>query len=295
MYAKCSACPSSCRKVLQSVWPPCGRSTRYTSSGTRTGAQNARDRFPSRSPVSNVTAPARRRIDAHLAHLPCGSTPPSRRREVRVELPRAEQRRARRRASPRSARCRARASHELGKDFVPHRLRVAQELLALVAQPGERDAAQQLPRGVVVRRESERLGDVALALEPLASDRRQLALRRASPAPSRSPRARRGRCCSPSRSTPLERDLPPVGELHDGRRLPRDLALVERRELAARSATPPASRAAAAPSALLLAPLRRAHETPRASARARRGRGSSAMLRVDRLQLGGRLQPACAS
>src|SRR5204863_10174490 len=47
MLAKWSACPSSCRKVCQAVWPPCGRRTRYTSSGTRTGAQKARERLPS--------------------------------------------------------------------------------------------------------------------------------------------------------------------------------------------------------------------------------------------------------
>ena len=70
--------PARAGTCCQSVWPPCGRSTRYTSSGTRTGAQNARDRFPSRSPVSNMIAPAAVRIDAHLAHLLAHRPTPSR-------------------------------------------------------------------------------------------------------------------------------------------------------------------------------------------------------------------------
>ena len=100
MYAKCSACPSSWRKVVQSVCPPCGRSTRYTSSGTRTGEQKARDALP--LPLAGVErdAPGGERVDAHLAHLARESTASMRAGgKVRVERRARGTARARRRAS----------------------------------------------------------------------------------------------------------------------------------------------------------------------------------------------------
>ena len=128
-------------------------------------------------PLARVEAHAspRLRVDAHLAHLS-----PDRRlhlggREVPVELARAEQ--CQRVGTRRLARMHAEdALHERGAHLVPHRLRVAQELRALVAQRAERNAVEQLPGGVVAVRQAQRLGDVALALEPFTLHRRELLL-----------------------------------------------------------------------------------------------------------------------
>src|SRR5204862_7891673 len=89
-----------------------------------------------------------------------------------------------------------------------------------------------LPRRVVAVGQAERFGDVALALESFALHRRQLALDERAP-------CRLDPCAllAVERVRELDRralvlDLAAVGGPHDGLALPRDLALVERRELA---------------------------------------------------------------
>src|SRR6185369_3653830 len=176
-------------------------------------------------------APTGLRIDAHLAYLA------SERRlhlgggEVLVELARAEQRERIRTRHLGHGHAEA-ALHELGTHLVPHRLRVAQELRTLVAQPRQRDAVQQLPRRDVAVGQAERLRDVALALEPLALHRRQLLLH------ERAARLLDRRALALVRAVgQLDRralvgDLSPVLHLHDRVPLPGDLALVQRRQLA---------------------------------------------------------------
>jgi hypothetical protein len=83
--------------------------------------------------------------------------------------------------------------------------------------------------------DAERLGEVALALQPLAPQRGQLALhQRRAPLVEHQPLAAVGGVRD------LDGDarvlhLPPVGEAHHGRVLPLALALVERRERARRA------------------------------------------------------------
>jgi len=121
---------------------------------------------------------------------------------------------------------------ELGEHVVPHRLRLLQERVALGAEGREIDPAQQLEAGVVVAREAEILGDVALTLEALATHRRELALDecRAGSVDLMALAHRRG-------IRELDRDalifqLATVGEPNDGAPFPGDLALVERRQRA---------------------------------------------------------------
>ena len=111
-------------------------------------------------------------------------------------------------------------------------MRLAQERIALGAQSIEIDATQQLERGVVAVGEADVLGDIALTLKPLAAHWRELGLHQLRACLlDEVPFTHVGRVRQLDRDT-LVLQLASVGETNDGARLPRDVALVERCQLA---------------------------------------------------------------
>src|SRR4051812_32209934 len=64
---------------------------------------------------------------------------------------------------------------KLREHVVPHGMRLAKKGVALRAQSGEVDSAEQLEARVVPVRDSEVLGDLALALKAFAAHRGELA------------------------------------------------------------------------------------------------------------------------
>ena len=158
---------------------------------------------------------------------------------------------------------------------------------------GERDAVEQLPRRDVAVGQPERFGDVALPLESLALHRRQLLLhQRAARRLDRRALALVGACCQLDRRA-LVRDLAPVVEPHHRVALPRDLALVERRQLARalRLRLPVEQQTRRAS---LLAPLGAGEEVSRVSSSASRPRMSRCFAYIG-WSSADALSPACAS
>jgi len=178
--------------------------------------------------------------------------------EVRVELRRAHEREriGTRGLAHRNAEL---EPHDLAHRVIPHRLRVAQELLALRGQGAEVHAGERDERVDVPARDADAIRERHLALEPLPAHRRELLRdeRGARALEHEALRAVRGVRDVDGRL--LVGHARAVGE-HDHRlRFPRDLPLVHRRELAAHEAVHlPVEEE---PSATLrLAPLRRRRE-----------------------------------
>jgi hypothetical protein len=231
-------------------------------------------------------ASPRQRIDAHLGHLGADRRFHAHRREIGIELARAEHRQ---RVGPRELRRRhvEHAFGEFGQHVVPQRLRIAQELLALGAQRFERHPAQELEGRVVPLCELQRFGDLAFPLEAFAANRGQLAFDKRAARRFDDVSLANVRLIRDLDRQRFELNLAAVGEAHDGRSFPRDLAFVERSQLPAALRLGGPVEQQARGTLLLAARRRRAKRLE--GQRQRVGPEDVRVLRIDRLEIRRRL------